>query len=211
MKKDISDFEWDIDLPFSDYKRVHINIASAYRMGQGWTERDSILFEQELYPKLKEAGFNIEPPKDNWGCPHLKGINRGEGKLDLYMHPMEFTGYVTEEQLQRVMKVLNSCDKDIIKGARINSIRDCYDLSDTRYEEMIFVRAKEILSYCDKKTRSDDIALDFARNCRLQRVGDGTGICSDDIDVRAVKNIVDIAKQLDYFEKTKTKNKEMTR
>lgn len=211
MKKNIKDFEWDIDLPYSDYKRVHIHIASAYQMGKGWTERDSSLFERELYPKLREAGFRIELPKDDWGCPHLKGMTRSEGRLDLYMHPMEFTGYVTEEQLQKVVKVLNSCDKDIIKGVRVSSIRDCYDLSDTQYEEMIVARAKEILSFCDKKTRSDDIALDFARECRLQRVGDSTGISSSDIDVRAVKNIVDVAKQLDYFEKSKTKNKEMTR
>ena len=192
----------------SDYSRVTITTETAYQNGRGWTGYEAMQYENEVYPALRNAGFTIEKPDDDFGCPHLK-IKEFGNKFDLYMHPESFTGYGKAEDIEKVIEVLKTCTKSIGKVELYYS-EPVYDLNDYQYNDFLVSHSKEIVACIqeamDKGIKNfGDIGFEFARNCRLNRVGDGSGISFSDTDVRTITNIYNVAKELGVFDREKEK------
>lgn len=196
----LNDFQWraeELDkLKVSEYKYVNIQIDNDYQWGSGWTSEQERRFTNEVYPKLREAGYSINAPTMSGACSTLSV--RGDRHTDIYMHPMNFTGYAKVEDIEKLEALLSGCE--CIDNVNIIRKDDCYDLSDHNYRKLIAAHAKEIMACLDEKTSKYDVGLDFAEKHRIPRVGDKMGLSSFDVDVSAVEMVFETAKNLGYFE-----------
>lgn len=185
-------FEWNLDTNISAYQYVTIVLDTAYVSGIGWTNKEEQQFKDELYPKLEKAGYTIvKANKDIYSDTFKKDITND--KTDIYMHPRVFEGYIKDSEICGLIDLLTNCD--CIKDAKVVKAVTHYDITDSQYRQLIIDRAKDILERykpIDDKT----FAMDFAKECRLPRIGDNKNISVDDIDYQTVSNIVDIAKSL---------------
>lgn len=212
--------EWKLgDIKPSEYMKTSIAIASDYRWGEGWTKQQADRFETEVFSKLEQQGFVISYPKDREGsirsCPSLK-TSKEHDKTDLYLHPMEFSGYVTKADCDRIVAVLQSCD--CIHGVKIAQQDYCYDISDNMYEEMLYENIHNIVDGFPKFFNQQgfknmgayamqEYAFECVHECRLPRIGDKAGFSSNDIDVKTITNMLKVAKELGHFDKDKEKAK----
>lgn len=204
-------------LPVAEEHQIRIGIKSDYKWGSGWTETQAKRFENIVYTQLEECGpYKVKEIKGDLGCPHLVSIpyhgplesRSGSkipktGRLDLYMHPMEFTGFATPEDTKRIMEILKSCP-EVIYEVKLTKDIEVYDLNDSLYRKLILSQAKEIAdivkSEKEKGNPLYDIGFDFAKACRLPRYGDASILSSGQVDIETVENIAKIAEALGYFE-----------
>lgn len=203
-------FDWNMEispnviLEPSEFKRVYIGIHSDYQMGTGWTEKQANTFHTEVHNKLRSYGFTVDEPKDSYSCAILsKGYKHD--KTYLYLHPMEFTGYIRDEDCEKVMSALAECK--CIKDFTLKFQHECYDLRDVQYSNLITQNAMNIINRFkenyDKTDKSviDDFAWEFAKNNNIPRVGDKSGFSSDDIGYNTIRNILTVAKELGALDK----------
>jgi len=196
------------ELPVSDYRAVHIQIKTDYKWGNGWTYEQARNFEQTLYPKLRQAGYDIKADDVVGFCDHLVSAYRKEdkkgriwdgNKLDFYMHPMEFTGYATLKDVEKIMDILKSCPECVYK---VNLLKcdKVYDIKQGDYENIILNSSKEIVdAIATEKARGgrffSDVGFNFAREARIPRFGDSGGYSSSDVDVHIVNAISKMAEK----------------
>lgn len=212
-------FDWnmeirpDVILQPSEYKRVYIGIHGDYQMGTGWTKQQADTFHTEVHNKLRSYGFKINEPDMSGACSEL---TKGKyDKTNLYLHPMEFTGYIRDDDCTKVLSALSECK--CIKDFTLKYQEECYELSDVQYSNLITNNAIGIINrfkenYGDaSKSVIDDFAWEFNKNNRIQRVGDTTGFSSDDIGYNTIKNILSVAKELGALDREKSKTKEPKR
>ena len=193
-------------LPIAKEHRVRISISSDYEWGSGWNELQSKRFENVVYTALTKSGEFYIKNDDNspFYCPHLKSY---KSKMDLYIHPMEFTGYATPEEMNKVIDILSNECSSVIYHISIQEDEKIYDLSDKEYKEILIDNTKEIINEI-AKTKEErgfigDIGFDFARECRIPRYGDGTGLGCFDTDIATVNDMAKFAEKMGYFNKTK--------
>lgn len=193
----MSKFEWQglDEFKKSEYLNVRVNIETDYKWGSGWTIEQCDAFEEEVYPKLQAQGFYIKDGDSFGGCETLHKANKNGAlnrfdKTDIYMHPVEFTGYMRKEDLDKMIEVLSNC-KAIHRISSV-STKEVYDLSDSRYEKLMADNIVGIKNYIEDYMKSNkydyNIGFDFAKANRLPRVGDGSGLSSDDVDIRFIEN-----------------------
>ncbi len=177
----------------SEYRLTEIAVKSDYKHGRGWTWDEKARFEDELYPKLEQAGFRIESGKRDYDCSSL--LLFGSPWFSLRMHPMEFTGTAKPEEAETVLEILNSCE--CVYGAELRKQAKCYELTDPAYKRLIYKNAKGIAAEMQKAREQGSLftassaAFAFAENCRLPRMtGGGMDVISaSDPDVEAVEAI----------------------
>lgn len=161
--------------PVSEYKRVTFDIDSKYRWGEGWSFADKINFEAEVLNALTEVGFTVQP-SDNGRAMIATSQNKF---TNLYLHPMEFTGYANKEDILKVVTAIKKC-----KSCRITSMEghDCYEISDKHYLDLLKANTPMVRVWLDSymKTHSDlyEVEVDFIRENRIPRVGDAHGVYS---------------------------------
>ncbi len=199
------------DLPYAKEHSVRIELTSAYKWGSGWSIAESDAFEKMVYPALTESGaYKIKPSDDPWGgCPHLVSTNKAN-RLDLYMHPMEFTGYANEEDLHKITEILSGC-KPCIEKVYITKNEPVYDMTDYAYRKLLIDNAKAIVDCVAEKIKNpqtrenylqgNESGFDFSRVCRLPRYKDKTGLTSSDVDITTVSEILTIAQKLGAFDR----------
>ena len=149
---------------------------------------------------LKKAGFSIEKEKDDFSCPILKGKNSFE-KTYAYLHPMEFTGYAKEEDIQKILNVLEKCDRDVVEEAYLFKKSIVSELSDFDYKKLLIKNTSKIARWQDEMVASGcherELGMEFAKEYRIPRVGDKSGcLSSGDIDVEFVEQLYQIRKEL---------------
>ena len=221
---------WEIpDNKISKYYKAHISINSAYKWGRGWNASEKQEFENVVYPALMDAGYDIVHSKSSGVCPSLYlkedschlfnqvGYMCDNKKIpSLYLHPMEFTGYIPKEDAEKIVSILNDKCKSVC-SAELTYCKPVYDMSDEEYASLIVKHSKEIVDFALKEGNDlfikypSELGFEFAKNCRIPRIGDLTGgyTCSD-TDVKTVEAIVTIAKNLGYFSKENTKTPELS-
>ena len=182
----------------SDYFNIRINLKGLYGWGVGYYHDKQFdtydFFNNTLQDALEKVGFEIETAQSETSCNRLRQENT---RLDLYLHPMEFTGSATLEQADKILEVIKEYS-DYVK-AEMGKAERLYDIPDRTYRYMIYSRAgeiaKEILS---DPSSAYDADMKFAEKCRIDRVQKYStgGICSLDTDVSSVKDIADRIKQL---------------
>lgn len=185
----------------SEMKAFHIRFDSGYGWGSAWKSYEAKqMFEETVFSGLKEAGFHlVENETVSFGCPSIQGetgkspvLFRGKKYPNVYLHPMEFTGYASYEMIDKIMNVLQ--ESPCVDNVELLYERDVYEINDHEYRKILSENAPVI---CDAiqdfvskgKYISDyDIGFDFAEHCRIPRLGDKTGKFSDDIDVQFIED-----------------------
>ena len=212
-----SDFKLEIPknihLETSEYRDTFIKINTAYKWGSGWNSQEAIIhsgsgraaadaFYEEVYGKLRDAGFQLIPSDIEGSCPTLTDKKFGAEKMSLYLHPMEFTGYATQAQIDAITALLEECET--VNFVQVIRNEPVYFLPDCQYREILQYNAKEIARYAAEHYRpgwrcTGQVGFDFASEARLPRYGQGSAKSSDDVDIQTVNDICRYAKDFEYF------------
>ena len=206
------------DCPKNGLKNFHIAINGIYSWGSGFGNYKN----SEVWDKMcrslgskrnieKIFGDNVVFVKGGmFESDRIVSVNK-YCKKNVYLHPYDMTGYLTEEQINNLVDYINKYFKKIDGydvTASIYQIQDSAHLSDAEYESMIFAKSKEIIErvreYYDsldekgkerfRKYEYSDMGSAFVKTARILREGDSTGLLgSDDVDWRTVTHIVEMA------------------
>jgi len=177
----------------SDYVRTSIAIEGLYGWGTGYySSSHREFFENAVYDAFYNKGYEIIESNSSGHCAHLakKGSN-----LDIYMHPMEFSGTATPEEIEDIIGILSSFEQLKVNENRRDVL---YDIPDSTYRFMIFDRAEEIVrEYAYSREKGVDAAFDFAKNAGIERLQHfHLGYSSSDLDITAAAQIIDRYKEL---------------
>lgn len=195
--KDYS-FQWNLDgVKESDLKKVRIGISSDYHWGSGWESRKAeIAFKKEVYGTLREAGYDLLPASMAGACPYL--INPDNPGTNLYLHPMEFTGYLSENDANTIVRLLKEKCTNTVYEVSLSSHGDkdkapTYDLDDAGYEKVLEKNITGILKFITEAEKRGipeyDIGFEFARNFRIDYPDQSSIYSSMDKDISFVNNI----------------------
>lgn len=199
-------FEWEFSEKTKDatetspYKKVRFGIDSNYIWNQGWTASQSEEFYNALLPKLIEAGFRLDKKDDIGGvCPSIVGKTSLD-KTSLYLHPTEFTGYLKEEDIEKMKTVLSEIPRTIVHDFRLAYQKEVSALTEHQYRTLLTENARNIVDWMEKAEKSGvrpyEMGNTFASNFRIKRVGDNEGFSSADTDWAFVDTLYKINQQL---------------
>lgn len=201
----VTPFKWEIPENMenrmeSEFLKFDIKIESKYKWGFGWTSSDSEKFYSQVLDGLRKAGFSIEEKRDDLSCPIIKGKGSFD-KTYAYLHPMEFTGYAKEKDIQKILDVLEHCDRDVVESAYISKKSIVSELSDFDYKKLLIKNTSKIAKWQDEMVASGcyerELGMEFAKEYRIPRVGDKSGcLSSGDVDVEFVEQLYQIRKEL---------------
>lgn len=178
----------------AEEKLVHINIVSDYRWGYGWTEAQARNFRDEVFPKLKDAGYEIEKPKETYSAYTLRMPNRMD-HTSLHLHPMDFSGYARIEDIIKIIGILKTCK--CVYEIATPKCKDVYNLTEAQYKDVLAKNSKDILewakAYKEKGLPMYDIAFQFAQEYRIPCYGMSTGcLSSSDVDIQFIETSVKV-------------------
>ncbi len=112
------------------FRRVRINIHTAYQWGPGWTGNVALnarAFAYAIRQAFTSAGWNVVAP--DIFCSALEAYSHGQY---LYLHPMEITGYICEKSLEEVRNILLTVNKEIIYSVDEGTFYEgVYDITDS--------------------------------------------------------------------------------
>ncbi len=189
----------------SDYERVMIAIQTDYMDGTGWNKGQATAFKEDAYQALKLAGFEIFEAKQKAYCPYIRSVEK-DNKLNLYLHPQMITGDGKMDDIAKIIEILKECPT--VRDVYLHFHEPVYDMSDQAYHEFLLERSDEIIKgmqdavLCGKYMDEGTIGVDFAWNCRIQRIGDKPNeFKPSDVDVWTVQDICMIAKKNGLLDK----------
>lgn len=141
------------------YRQTYFRINSQYQYDSCWPdEKAEAAFRAETRRLFQDAGWTLQPGNSSGVCDTVE-----KGKQDLYLHPMNFSGVILEEDIPGIEAML----------ARAVTFRcyavDCYeaylDLSDAEYRALLESRKTEIAAAIQEKYRT--------KRRNLYKVGEG--------------------------------------
>lgn len=109
---------------YKNLKKVFFRLNSPYVWGEGMSESSYEVFKKEALDILKKLDFHIAQDGSNsFSCP--EGV---KGEENLYMHPMDFSGILSEENYLKAKKIIEFAALE----SSIFSIRtiDVYEIED---------------------------------------------------------------------------------
>lgn len=201
-------------LTVAEEHRVQLSLDSNYQWGTGWkSNEDMIAFERSVYKALfSDKNYFIEEDEKWGGCPHLK--SRKDDNMDLYIHPMELTGYATPEDIRNIQQILSNKCRDVVFGTELTIDEEVYLLSDSDYKAVLHANAGRIRELLEKaydegyNPYKSDVGYDFARECRIPRVGDGSGLGLFDTDVQVITDMAEVFKAEKEYELEKQREQQ---
>lgn len=210
----VPNFEWEkrdeFDKGVSGYKRFSIQVESPYKWGSGWTETDKLMFYSELKAKISEHSalqdLSFKEGNDSGTSPSLVG-KRFSDKTSIYLHPMEFSGYATDEVVGALFDVLNSMSERNVQSSELSYKKDVSGMSDLEYKRLLLANVANIARWQDAMADAGysiyDYGDKFAASFRIPRVGDGACLSSSDLDWSFVQDLALIREGLKDYEKVK--------
>lgn len=207
-----------------NYKRFRIGISNLYFWGDGYrNDKDYNDFQRiidyladhldeiiqgkyfgKIYVDRKDPGSS--------SCSEIKSKFPNDEPAYVYLHPMEFTGMLYQEDVENLCKFVNAFAKNTLNRdnveASISFTEDTYHLNDEQYMKLIFNNSKNIITrvqdYLNKLTPKKkanwfkygihEVGFDFAKTCGLKRDFENRyGYSSSDTDISTVENIIKMA------------------
>ena len=134
------------------YRQVYFRIRSLYEGYQGWPhDGDELPFREETRRLFQNAGWTLQEGSDS-GCSDTVF----KGQQDLYLHPMNFSGVMLEEEIPQVEALLAQAKTFHCYG--IDRYEEYLDLSDEAYWALLESKREEItaaiLECCRTKRRN---------------------------------------------------------
>ena len=160
------------------YRQVYFRINSKYAYGSGWSNDDKAAeaFKEETRRLFQEAGWTLQISKNKSVCDTAV-----KGQQDLYLHPMNFSGVILEEDIPTIEALLAKAATFQCRGT------DCYEtyleLSDEDYWALLETQKAEItaviLEQFKTKRRnlykSGEAAMNIAQRFTVRRLCDKEG------------------------------------
>lgn len=176
------------DLKVSEYVYARIIIKTDYSYSNGWNSYQYLCFKNSLYPSLEIVGFKVENGPCVGSCEHLKSCkNKG---TNLYMHPLEFSGYITKEELETLIKVLEE-DESVYDVSSVTT-EVAYELNDYQYKRILSYNIKFIEEFILKETKRGcpvyNVGFEFGRKYFIRGVGSSDVLGSNRIDIDFVNS-----------------------
>ena len=220
MRRNIPEFEWEFNEKTqkykeeSEYENFSINISSPYQWGSGWTAKDEEDFHSDLFYNLKKVGFkNIVEGGDNIS-PSIKG-RKPFDLTDVYLHPMEFSGYAKSSDIEKILQALESCCRSNVHNYYVNYRKAVNAMSDVEYKQLLIENTANIAKWLEKMEargyKSWEMGETFARYFRIARVGDHTGLSSMDVDWSFVQDLYKIKEKLEEMKEQSMENNDFER
>lgn len=196
------EWKWNFNSPkarfanpeFSNTIYLHLSYETGYTFIDGWgnREQEHEAFANELRTILpdKKMRWRVTSELMSYACPSLQG----PAGMDLYLHPMEITGYMLEKDIPLLLEKLRSFQsiKRIHQDNMI--VKKVSTLSDGQYLDLLMAHVEEIKAWIGTLSvdQKRNCGIEFAKTCRLPRLGDATGVyASDDLDIVFVNNIAE--------------------
>lgn len=178
-----------IDERKSKYVYCRMLIKGLYEWGIGYLSNDRMrAFETEAYDALRAEGFEI---KSSGSSSVSDTLTKPGTETSVYMHPMEFTGPVLPEDIERIVNALHKCSA--ITEVNVETPSTMYDLTDMEYRDVLLDSASNMAKYIIEN-RPYLNTLNFIYATRLNRVScpivGGTG--SNDIDYDVITTLFDL-------------------
>lgn len=159
-----------------------------------WLHEDAVVFKKQVIDKLSEIGFTIKNDGP-FTASYIVGKDKND-KTNLYLHPLEFTGYMKLEDVEKILSVLENCTCTSVSKAEFFY---AYDISDDEYRDILTAHSKDILSfvreYWKKEASVINCVLNFVSQYRIPRAGDSC-ILSQNVAYGWVKNFINIVNAL---------------
>jgi len=124
------------------YRKVYFRIRSKYAYGSGWADdaEAANAFREESRRLFQEGGWTIQPGKADRGeCDTAV-----KGQQDLYLHPMNFSGVVSEDEIPEIEAMLERASTFRCDGT--DRYEKYLDLSDEEYWALLKSRKDEIVA-----------------------------------------------------------------
>ncbi len=121
------------------YRQVYFRIDSRYVYGEGWADdkEAAAAFHNEARRLFQSAGWAIQASPISSGCDTAI-----KGQQELYLHPMNFSGVILEEEIPGIESLLAQATTFQCRGI------DCYEkyleLSDEDYWALLETQKDEI-------------------------------------------------------------------
>lgn len=207
-----------------EYKRFRIGISNLYFWGDGYRNEKDYDDFQRIVDYLADHLDEVIQGKyfgkiyvdrkdpDSSSCSEIKSRIPNAEPAYVYLHPMEFTGMLHQEDVENLCKFINAFAKNTLDRedvtANISFTEYTYHLNDQQYMDLIFKNSKNIIArvqeYLNKLTPKrkaewlkygiHDVGFDFAKTCGLDRDFENRhGYSSSDTDIVAIQNIVRMA------------------
>ena len=173
--------------------KVRIPITTDYQWGTAWTLEQQKAWTSEVYDALLRAGYKMTPSDVSGGCATLhtpEKFSRGE----LYLHPMEFTGYMPQEDIDKIVEILEGC-KTVYKVGK-PQIAVVYEASDDMYRKCLADNADVIVEWLKDNKELWNAGFDFAEKYRIPRVGDECVLCSNQVDIVFIETLVRVLEKI---------------
>ena len=214
----------------SEYKRFRIGIEGFYGWGVGYYNAMLLKLFEEMIEKIHSEMNEIFSVPVNFAYSNFKGscntIKGIDNSSYVYLHPMEFTGYLKDEDIENLYKFVlrffsRERENDSELGehpcfrATITFKEEVMALTDEEYIKLIEDSADAILAHTKEALDKLSIeekkelfkqnvpvicASDFCHTGRIARDTDKAGIGSTDVDWITVEKIIKTALNSGYFE-----------
>ena len=116
---------------YQNLKKVFFRLNSPYVWGEGMSESSYEAFKKEALEILKKLDFHIaQDGSKSFSCP--EGV---KGEENLYMHPMDFSGILSEENYLKAKQIIEFAALE----SSIFSIRtiDVYEIEDHHVKNIV--------------------------------------------------------------------------
>lgn len=156
------------------YKKVYFRIKSDYIFDRGWpSENQKLAFQNETAGLFQESGWTFHPSTSSSASDTVtKGWER------LYLHPMNFSGEVLENEIPVIQALLKQAAT--FKHYHTDIYEEYVEMNDEEYLALLASRKEEILhallSACKTKRRNlyvcGDIVGRVAKQFSIRRICD---------------------------------------
>lgn len=159
------------------YRDTYFRIKSQYEPYHGFRNpEDAAAFHQEVARLFQSAGWQFQPRKNS-----SESDTAVKGKQDLYLHPMNFSGVVLEEEIPAIRAFLK--DARTFQCYGVDCYAVYYDMSDEEYLKHLKSKREEIieviLERCTTKRRNlfhtTGFAMSIAEQFTVHRISDKEG------------------------------------
>lgn len=148
------------------YFDVHFRIRSAYQGYSGFAnDEQSIAFYKEVRDFFTSNGWRPISEKNSG-----KAFSVKKDKQELYLHPMDFSGVISEESIDHLYRLLSADTHQTFRCEHVDVYEEYMDMTDEEYLSLLHAQESEIeaalLAACRTKRKN------------LYAVGNMTGVVS---------------------------------
>lgn len=135
------------------YVRTYIRVNAGYVWGSGMERDKTEAFYEEVKSILEPLGFTWVPNKYDSACPRaVRGIE------SLYCHPMDLSGYLAVDQVQKVSEAIKAANPTTFQVRAVDTYTEGYAYSEFDLKVTLQSRQEDVenllLEACKTKRRN---------------------------------------------------------